>query len=369
MREQELLDYQFEYLISLLGGAERVEQLAYEKGAFVRSRKVESPVDLLRLLMTWSIGGYSLEETAAVAAESGIADVSDVALLKRFRRCRGWVGALLSELLGTSQVSGPFRMRLVDATTVSKPGSRGTDHRLHVSFSLSNRCIDAVELTDGRGGEALERFCFSKGDLMIGDRGYAHRSGLGQLVAAEAFYVLRIPWQNVPLHHHDGTRVDLLSLLRSLPEAEASEFRVQVPLADGTSHDGRLVAVRRSEPAAEAAREKIVNQKRKKGQSIDPRTLEAAGFFFVLTNLPEDFPADEVLALYRMRWQIEMKFKIMKSVTALDHLPVRDQELAQTYVITKLLATLMVDQLVNQYDSFSPWGYPLRRSAAKSMAA
>ena len=47
--EREWIQYQWEYLIALLGGKERIGQLAYETGAFVRRRKVDNPTDLLPL--------------------------------------------------------------------------------------------------------------------------------------------------------------------------------------------------------------------------------------------------------------------------------------------------------------------------------
>jgi hypothetical protein len=58
--EREWIQYQWDYLVALLGGGDRIAELAYETGAFSRRRKVESPVDLLRLLLTWAVGERSL---------------------------------------------------------------------------------------------------------------------------------------------------------------------------------------------------------------------------------------------------------------------------------------------------------------------
>jgi hypothetical protein len=89
--EREWIQYQWDYLVALLGGEDRITGLAYETGAFTRRRKVESPVDLLRLILTWAVGERSLQETAVLAAETELADVSDVALLGRFRRAGDWL--------------------------------------------------------------------------------------------------------------------------------------------------------------------------------------------------------------------------------------------------------------------------------------
>jgi IS4 transposase len=77
-----------------------------------------------------------------------------------------------------------------------------------------------------------------------------------------------------------------------------------------------------------------------------------------LTNAPEALTAQSVLDLYRIRWQIEMKFKTLKSVLHLGTVPVRTDAALQVYLLAKLLVALLIDLLVEQAESFSPWGYP-----------
>src|SRR5882672_2277486 len=95
----EWIEFQWPYLMAFLGGAKRVNELAQESEAFTRARKIANPEVLLRLILMWAAGERSLMETAALAAAGGLADVSDVALVRRFSRAGDWLGALLSELL------------------------------------------------------------------------------------------------------------------------------------------------------------------------------------------------------------------------------------------------------------------------------
>jgi hypothetical protein len=48
-------------------------------------------------------------------------------------------------------------VRLADGTCVSKPGSTGTDWRIHGVLDLGRGGFSHLELTDQHGGEALER--------------------------------------------------------------------------------------------------------------------------------------------------------------------------------------------------------------------
>jgi len=65
------------------------------------------------------------------------------------------------------------------------------------------------------------------------------------------------------------------------------------------------------------------------------------------------------LELYRLRWQIELKFKTLKSVIHLGNPPTRRGELLNVYLMAKLLVALLIEEFVHRAESFSSWGYPL----------
>jgi hypothetical protein len=358
--EREWIQYQWDYLVALLGGESRLTRLAYETGAFTRRRKVESPVDLLRLILTWAVGERSLEETAALAAETGLADVSDVALLGRFRRAGEWLGAILGDQLADAPPGLKRAIRLIDATCICCRGSKTTERRVHLTLDLATNRTTSIELTDRGGGESLERFSLRAGEIVIADRAYGTRKGLAYTARAGAEFIVPFAWKNLPLETLEGEPWDLLASLRSLPEARAREYPVQFRAPDGEAIVCRLVAIRKSEPLAEKARQGILAISRRHGNpKIDARTLEAAGYWFVLTNLPAEISAESVLDLYRFRWQIELKFKELKSVLHLGNVPTRSGELLDVYLTAKLIVALLIEDLVYNAESFSPWGYPL----------
>jgi hypothetical protein len=358
---REWVEFQWPYLMTFLGGAERVNTLAYETGAFVRPRKVGSPEDLLRLLLLRTAGEHSLMDTAAIAAETGVADVSDAALVKRFAKATEWLGALVGEVLGERREArwAGWQVRLIDASTVGRVGAKGTDHRLHLSMNLGRNQVDGFELTTAKGGETLDRFAIRPGEIAIADAGYAHRAALGHVDREGGKFIVRFAWSNVPLENEQGEPFDLMRALETLPEAKAGEFPVWFRVPDGEAVAVRLVAIRKSEPATHASRKRLLQERRKKGRQIDMRTLQFASYIFVLTNLPSDLSADSVLELYRFRWQIEMKFKTLKSLLHLDNIPARTEQALRVWVLAKMLVALLLDALIEQAESFSPWGYPI----------
>ena len=366
MRDCEVFEFQWPYILSLLADSADLEASAVRTGALTRRREIRSADDLLRLAMTYSVCGLSLRQTAAYAQTLGFASISDVALLKRLRRCNTWLGELLARKLcerTNAVLSTEFRVRIVDATTVNRPGTHGTDLRLHVGMDLRLGRIDHVELTDNKGGETLTRFPVEKGDVVVADRGYLHRAGLESVHKRGAFFVVRANWQNLPLQHPDGSKFEVLPELRMLPEDTPADFPVVFLGPSAHPISARLVAIRRSEPAATRTRAKAMSEAKKKSRVPDPRTLEASGYFYVLTNLTsEQMSAEQVLELYRFRWQIEIQFKELKGLLDLNTIPAKDPALTQTWLYAKLLAALLIDDLTVRYVSFSPWGYKIRRS-------
>ena len=91
-----------------------------------------------------------------------------------------------------------------------------------------------------------------------------------------------------------------------------------------------------------------------------PETLEYARYVMVFTTVPEEsFAAADVLEWYRVRWQIELVFKRLKSLAALGHLPKYDDRSSRAWLYGKLLVVLLGQKLQRLGRAISPWGYRL----------
>lgn len=325
-----------------------LEASARAEKALQRRRKVRSAADLLRMVLSYALGDLSLRLTGAWGTITDVAPMSDVAVLKRLRKCQSWlaklIGALVKRRVQLSQRG--VRLRLVDATVVSRPGSQGTDWRVHLSLNLEQLALDGIEITDAHGGETFARYAAQPGDILVGDRIYAHARSLGSVLAPGAELAVRIGWQNLRLEA-DGERLDVIKWLKSMSGGLA-ERDVWLDAPQGRFRL-RLVACRLPQEAADRNRYRIIRAARKKGKTVDQRTLYAAGFVILVTNLPKAlWDAEQVIELYRIRWQVEVLIKRFKSVMHLDHLRAQDPALAQVYLLAKMLAALILDELTDQ---------------------
>ena len=300
----------------------------------------------------------------AWALLSGIGYLSDVAVLKRLRNSQKWIGTLVAHLMQkrvTELKSLPgVRLRVVDATTMSLPGSQGIDWRLHLSFDLGNLCLDGVELTDKHGGESLARFEAQNNEIVVADGGYPFASGMAPVLNAGAGLIVRINWRNVPVLGPEGQRFEIIPWLKTL--STLAETQIWMDMPQGWSQLRLIASPLPPEKAAEARRRVRLRHQRKQ-KPLNENTLFAAGFVLLLTNLSvETWSSQLILILYRLRWQIELCIKRLKSLLEFDHLRAKDPRLVQTYLLTKLLIALLVDQTINQANSqFFDWFNDLQR--------
>jgi len=344
-------DQDWDALVSLLppGWAEA----AAEKGALTRLRGFSSADDLLRVLLIHLAQGCSLRETAVRARRGGIASVTDVAILKRMRNSERWLHHLCLGLCtavspAPSRLAGSGRRHLaVDATCVSEPGSTGTDWRLHYALELPSLTCAHFELTGPHGGEGFSRFPLAEGDLVIADRAYYRVAGMRSATERGADVLVR-----VMLGHRNTSKpgaaehYDFLPAAEELREGECGQWPVDIWGSGGARARGRLCMLRRSEEVAELERIRTRREAKKKGRQVKERTLRAASFVGLFTTTSaQEYSAEDLFAIYRFRWQVEIAFKRLKSIGGLGHLPKRDPISCRAWLYGKLLVGLLAERI------------------------
>src|SRR6266851_10432811 len=103
------LDEDWNLLLGLL--PPQWQQQSVLTGACERLRGFATTSDLLRTLLLHVGRGYSLRETVVRAKAAGIAEVSDVALMKRLQKAEEWLRRLCVSLLQESGWEMPAEVR------------------------------------------------------------------------------------------------------------------------------------------------------------------------------------------------------------------------------------------------------------------
>lgn len=366
MHDSRLLDEEWDLLTEFLPKDWREQ--ARLTGALQRARGVKDADCLLRLILMHTATGLSLRQTVVRAREQSIADISDVALLKRLRTSETWLRSLTSHLTEVNQmgilqtISKERCVRIVDATTVQEQGGAGTDWRVHYTLRLPDLRCDFFELTDEKGGETYRRIPVKPWDLMLGDRGYSNAPGVASVVNARGDVLVRWNSFSFPLKTLAGKPFEALREMKSLPKRGCLEWKVSF-IHNGKRFTGRLCAIRKGAVATQRAQEKIRRKASKRSEVVGEEALALGEFIMVFTTIDCGvLSTKQVLELYRVRWQIELRFKHLKSLLGLGCLPKYDDESCRAWIQAKLLCGLLIERLMREAEFFFPWGYRLPAS-------
>lgn len=356
MRHESLLNEDWTNVVARLGGADALNATARATKAFLRPREITNAVDLLRLVLAYCLGERGLRLTAAWATSVGLVDISNVAVLYRLRRCGDWLAMLVGDVLASAapKASHGRLIRVIDATTVPKKGPGARKHnelwRIHSAFDLPDERFGHFEVTDQQEGETLDRIAVVKGEIRIADRAYLQPDRMAKVIEAGADVVIRAGWKSARWVDEAGDAIDVVAELRDAL-ADLVDRPIWIKRKGGSLLAVRLVAIRKPQQAAEESRRKARREAQRGGHTISKQTLDAADWVILITSLePEDFTTADVLALYRLRWRIELGFKRLKSLIGLKGPPGTSESSARPHILAHLLTILLLEPLVDELE-------------------
>ena len=321
--------------------------MAREFQAFVRAKKVKTPVQLLRVVFLYCGLDKPLREVAGTFTAL-YESITDQSVAERLRACGPWVKALLRRMLALPAVETlppGRRFVVIDASSIQAPGATGTDHRLHIAMDLVSLQFLEVLVSDVHTGETLKHFTLMPGDVVFADRGYAQCQGMRTAVQQGAALIVRLNPFSVLLGDATGAPFALGAALKRQKMATLRTLAVTLHAAGGQHEvQGWVHAYRLNAEQANRARHKC-RQGHKKGTPT-AESLLLAGWVLVFTTLaPAVLSARTIMALYRCRWQVEIAIKRWKSVLDVDALRAKaTSPLAEVWLHGKLLYALLLER-------------------------
>jgi hypothetical protein len=298
------------------------------------------------------------EQGEEAAAAANLVDITPPALHFWERKLAGYLAELLSRMLDPLGLFSPerwagYEVVLVDGTTATCPGGKGTSARVLYALRLSDLKILGCHATDKHGTESMRIFDVHPNQLYMGDRFYANPYDIAWVVDAGAEVLVRYKFHALPLYDANDNPFDVMKHVRKLRKpGQKAEWNAYVHPKDHKPIWGRLCAVRLSEEQTKKARERLRDEQ---GSEVSALSLEAAAWLIVFTNVPaERLSTAEVLELYGYRWQVELEIKREKSIGGLGKLPnFRDDTIA-TWLYGKLLIQQVARKIVSPSIAFPP---------------
>ena len=350
----------FNQLLKML--PEGWEAKAKELGAFQRAREIKSPEELLRLILLYLTEGKSFAGTSALIQLLRDTSINKMAVFKRMRKCGEWLKWICQHIYRQAGllVEKPKWLEgknvlLIDGSEEVKCGDKKQYFMLHYSVDLFTLCGREFLITDMKTGEKLVNFKnIGSVDIVIGDRAYGTLPGVGYLMSLNADYVLRVRANGFNIYGRNKEKLDLLEQFSGLQEGESGEFTGYC-IINGRYEAVRICALRKDTDSERKGLKRLVktNQRKSGGKPVSELQQEYNKYIIVMTSLGHEISAAEVLELYRVRWQIEIAFKRLKSIFRYNEMPARLEENIRTWFYGKLMLAALCETLVNT-GRFSP---------------
>lgn len=295
-------------------------------------------------------------EGEEAANRAMLVEVSAYTLHAWERKLGAYLAELLCRMLDADKLFCPLRWAgyevvVADGTTETCPGSEGTTARVLYALRLLDMQLLGAQETDAHGAETLRAFDIQRGQLWILDRLYAKPNEVAVAVDAGADVLVRCNLRSLPLFR-GKEQIDVLAFARELSEVGAmAERDVEVRPEDHDPIKGRLCVMRLSDEAAADARRRL----RRDRPNASARAREAASYLILFTTAPKKrLSKQQVFALYRLRWQIELEIKREKSIGGLARLPNFRDDTVASWIYGKLLLQQIARKALSPTAAFSP---------------
>jgi hypothetical protein len=288
------------------------------------------------ILGSLSQGDKTLAEYAQVSADLGV-EITASGLNQRVNE----QGAeLLKRLLAKSiQMSQTDLVRaellqqftsvqIIDSSYLALPKSLAAEYaglgragaagmKVYLNYNYMQGEISDLNLTSGRAADQKSRIHLDQaqaGSLHLFDLGFFKQDIFAEFSQKKAYFISRYqPQTAVYEQQEQKTSFDLVGHLR---QSKADQLSLSIFLGEKARVPVRLVAQRLPPEVAAARRRKAKEKAKKDGRrsALTERSLHLLDWAIFITNVPEAWlSVEQILLIYRLRWQIELIFKFWKS--------------------------------------------------------
>ncbi len=193
----------------------------------------------------------------------------------------------------------------------------------------------------------------SSGELVIRDLGYIVIPLLRQIEDKGAFYLNRLhSGTNVYEKNDDGIMVliDFAKLHKQLKRDGTIRIEKQVYVGSKEKFKTRMIIEVVPQQVYQERLRKAKASSAKRKNTVSEKHKATLGLTIFITNT--DTPINEVRLLYTLRWQIELMFKIWKSIGEIDKVKKMKVERFETCLLAKLIWIALNWQIMRRIVSY-----------------
>jgi len=234
-------------------------------------------------------------------------------------------------------------------------GGDGSEASIRIQFeyellrgTITDLSINAFNEQDAKDSLAtIEKT--REGDLIIRDLAYMSIAVLKKIIGKYAFYLCR-PNTGVKMYEKikgEFVEIDFNKVTKNLKKNKLSVIEKSVYYGAVDKIKTRLIIHLLPEEQLAKRLRKANKNAKKKGRKLSKeyKTRAAINLFITNTSI-EKIPTEKVWSIYRLRWQIELMFKIWKSICNIEKVKKVKKERLECYIFSKLIFITLAWKMV-----------------------
>ena len=332
--------------------------IAKNSGVIKRKRSISSAVQLLKILFLYAASGLSFRLLATAAYGLGISDISDTAWRKKCSKAAPFLQDVLQQLLSSlylpcSAKTEHKNVLLIDASLIRQQGKQQYQQRIHTCYSLNQNRIQQIRITDYHIAESFRTFSFQKEDLILADAGYGRAGNYAYAMEQGCDVIIRITPNHICFTDADGEKINIYSLLKEAEQKkEKSVEKFIFCMYEGKKYPVRLIAQELPKEQGEKACRRKEKKAQKRQQNLKEETLFYGKYIILITSLGVEYDREEILYIYRSRWQVELLFKRFKQNLKIQTLRAGTEAYGETVVLLWMLIWIVTEKQVFLTEQF-----------------
>jgi hypothetical protein len=225
-------------------------------------------------------------------------------------------------------------------------GASNAAVRIQFEFDLLRGTITAIALTSSAIQDATDAKTtlelIGPGDLVIRDLGYMHASILKEIADRCASFACRLPPQTEVYDTKTNKPLDFKRLFRTMRRQKIQRMEKLVLLGNVARVEVRLIMSLLPQQIVEQRIRRLNAKQKRKGkgrEAISEKYRIRSHFNLFVTNATEEqIPLEAAEKLYKLRWLVELVFKMWKSTWKIDAVKKVNIHRLTCYIYVRLIA-------------------------------
>lgn len=233
--------------------------------------------------------------------------------------------------------------------------------KLNVCLDITTNIVSNIDI--GAGTKSDQKFSnnieksMKKGELLIRDLGYFNLKAMLRMISIGIYFLSRLQ-KGIYVFFESGEKpLDLHEFLK-------------MHVKNGNTVDQNLLIGEAKVPVrfiAIAVPQEVKQKRVKKYKELRKREptedyINWCGYSIFVTNIPRElFSSDCVIAIYKIRWQVELFFKILKQTLCINVIRSKNKNSTYSMIYAKLISLFTASVVISYADSICEEGEELSR--------